>query len=133
MSLRLRLLLGLGIAVALPLILFGVFGVRELGRSSSENLIAERLGARAKQTAKALDGIFDASREQAVLVHASLFEKGRVLPKSFDDWVLRVSGSSSGLGRFLILDPRGKELFRGGPAGRLKQGLPGPGLPEVWV
>ena len=133
MSLRWRLLLGLGVAVVLPLILFGVFGVRELGRSSSENLIEELLGARAKQTAKALEGIFDRSRDQAVLVHASLFESGQVLPKDFDDWALRVSGSSSGLGRFLILDPQGKELFRGGPEGRLKQGQTGPGLPEVWV
>lgn len=123
MSLRLRLLLGLGLAVVMPLILFGVFGVRELGRSSSENLIDELLRGSAQQTAKALEGIFTRSRDQATLVHASLFEKGRVLPRDFDDWALRVSGSSSGLGRMLILDPRGKELFGSGVEV----------IPEAWI
>ena len=123
MSLRLRLLLGLGLAVVMPLILFGVFGVRELGRSSSENLIDELLRGSAQQTAKALEGIFTRSRDQAALVHASLFEKGRVLPRDFDDWALRVSGSSSGLGRMLILDPQGKELFGSGVEV----------IPEAWI
>ncbi len=127
------MLLGLGLAVVLPLILFGVFGVRELGRSSSENLIEELLRGRARQTAKALEGIFERSRDQATLVHASLFDEGRILPKDFDNWALRVSGSTSGLGRMLILDPTGKELFRGGPAGRLEGGQGGSRLPGIWV